>query len=153
MHWKITHLKLSLHLTGTDELKVIDISSAKYIFTKCFHWHQFVPSLLRSVFGTYGWCCFLGRYSVWCVLLLVCYPLYLWYHIYGLASCHSGWPETWSVEPWYSVRAHHAQGITPFLTLMLLTHWPLGNLNEILNMTFSNGFLWLMVEASLVKLP
>ena len=33
-----------------------------------------------------------------------------------------------------------------------LTHWPLGNLNEILDMLFSNGFQWLTVEASLVKL-
>ena len=34
-----------------------------------------------------------------------------------------------------------------------LTHWPHGSLNEILHIYFSNIFRWLMVEASLVKLP
>ena len=33
------------------------------------------------------------------------------------------------------------------------THWPLENLNEILDLQFSNIFEWLIVEASLVRLP
>ena len=43
-------------------------------------------------------------------------------------------------------------GGTESLPERILTHWPLGNLNEILDMWFSKEFQWLMVEASLVKL-
>ena len=34
-----------------------------------------------------------------------------------------------------------------------LTHWPLGNLNVILDLWFSSRLKWLMVKASYVKLP
>ena len=37
--------------------------------------------------------------------------------------------------------------------LLTLTHWPLGDLNEILDKQFLNWFQWLVAEASFVKLP